>query len=138
MVELTSRYVLAVFDMTVASITSDHLCQWTLNWTNIGWTFRSRATGLYIGLDGSPADGTRLVAVTTPVGWDIWHDEVNPSTYRYVCPIFLKHRTYLHPGFLSTELISTLTYMDTEIPPLLLLLRCGILGVALTRLGSST
>ncbi|RDB22017.1 hypothetical protein Hypma_010816 [Hypsizygus marmoreus] len=58
--------------------------QWALEWTNIGWTFRSVATGLYLSIDGSPADGTRLVAVTTPFGWHIWHDEVNPQTYRRV------------------------------------------------------
>lgn len=58
--------------------------QWTLNWTNIGWTFRSVGSGLYLGLNGSPSDGTRLVAVTTPVGWHIWHDEIDSSTYRSV------------------------------------------------------
>ncbi|KAG6881036.1 hypothetical protein C0993_003138, partial [Termitomyces sp. T159_Od127] len=55
--------------------------QWRMNWTNIGWTFQSVGSGHYIGIDGSQSDGTRLVAQTTPFGWDIWHDEVDPSTY---------------------------------------------------------
>jgi len=61
--------------------------QWTTEWTSIGWTFRSRASGLYIGLNGSPSDGSRLVAVTAPVGWHIWHDQVNPSAYRIYAPL---------------------------------------------------
>ncbi|KAG6888446.1 hypothetical protein C0992_008475 [Termitomyces sp. T32_za158] len=56
--------------------------QWRLDWTNIGWTFQSVGSGLYIGIDGSNSDGTRLVAQSTPFGWDIWHDDVDPSTYR--------------------------------------------------------
>ncbi|KNZ79033.1 hypothetical protein J132_04733, partial [Termitomyces sp. J132] len=60
--------------------------QWKLEWTSIGWTFQSVGSGHYIGIDGSQSDGTRLVAQTTPFGWDIWHDEVDPSTYRIVVP----------------------------------------------------
>ncbi|KAG5643460.1 hypothetical protein DXG03_000892 [Asterophora parasitica] len=58
--------------------------QWTLNWTGVGWTFRSVSSGLYLAIDGSNTNGTRLVAVTTPFGWHIWHDEVDLSTYRNV------------------------------------------------------
>ncbi|KAG6840074.1 hypothetical protein C0991_009186 [Blastosporella zonata] len=60
--------------------------QWKLTWTNIGWTFQSVGNGLYLSVDGSSTDGTRLVAVTTPFGWDIWHDQVDPSTYRIFVP----------------------------------------------------
>ncbi|KAF8063234.1 ricin B-like lectin [Lyophyllum atratum] len=60
--------------------------KWALQWTNSGWTFRSVSSGLYLGIDGSNTNGTRLVAVTTPVGWHIWHDEVDPSTYRIFVP----------------------------------------------------
>jgi len=60
--------------------------QWKLQWTNIGWTFQSVGNGLYLGIEGAKADGTRLVATTTPFGWHIWHDEVDPSTYRIFVP----------------------------------------------------
>ncbi|KAF9467503.1 ricin B-like lectin [Collybia nuda] len=60
--------------------------RWTLNWTGKSWTFRSVSSEMYLGLNGSPSDGTKLVAVTTPVEWHIWHDEVDPSTYRIFVP----------------------------------------------------
>ncbi|KAG6844367.1 hypothetical protein H0H87_007443 [Tephrocybe sp. NHM501043] len=60
--------------------------QWKLEWTNIGWTFQSVGSGQYLGIDGSNTDGTRLVAVSNPFGWHIWHDEVDPSTYRIFVP----------------------------------------------------
>ncbi|GLB42714.1 putative carbohydrate-binding module family 13 protein [Lyophyllum shimeji] len=60
--------------------------QWALQWTNIGWTFRSVSSGLYLGIDGPLADGTRLVAKPEPFGWHIWHDEVDSSTYRIFVP----------------------------------------------------
>ncbi|KAG6810274.1 hypothetical protein H0H92_012603 [Tricholoma furcatifolium] len=59
---------------------------WKLTWTSIGWVFQSVGNGLYLSIDGSPADGTRLVATTTPFGWDIWHDEVNYNAYRIYVP----------------------------------------------------
>ncbi|TFK38583.1 ricin B-like lectin [Crucibulum laeve] len=60
--------------------------KWTVNWTGSGWTLRNVWSGLYLGLNGSPADGTRIVGVTTPVEWHIWHDTVNNSTYRIFVP----------------------------------------------------
>lgn len=60
--------------------------KWTLNWTGRSWTFQSVYSGLYLALDGSPSDGTRLVAAATPAEWHIWHDDVDPSAYRIFVP----------------------------------------------------
>ncbi|KDR71604.1 hypothetical protein GALMADRAFT_102607 [Galerina marginata CBS 339.88] len=60
--------------------------QWTLTWTGSAWTFRSVWTGTYLSIDGSPADGTRLVASSTPFNWHIWRDESNPNTFRVFVP----------------------------------------------------
>ncbi|KAJ7771160.1 ricin B-like lectin [Mycena maculata] len=59
---------------------------WTLTWTGNSWTFRSESSGLYLGLAGAPADGTRLIAMPTPVEFDIWHDEQDPANYRIFVP----------------------------------------------------
>ncbi|KAJ7437864.1 ricin B-like lectin [Mycena galericulata] len=59
---------------------------WTLTWTGDSWTFRSASSGLYLGLDGPPADGTHLVATSTPFQFDIWHDEKNTQNYRIFVP----------------------------------------------------
>jgi len=65
-------------------IETDHLSfpQWTLNWTGKSWTFRSAATGTYLGIEGTPSDGLPIVAVSTPFEWHIWRDSANPDTFR--------------------------------------------------------
>jgi len=57
--------------------------RWTLEWTSGSWAIKSAGLGTYIGLDGAAANGTKLVAVSDVVTWDIWFDEVNPSNYRF-------------------------------------------------------
>ncbi|KAF9002108.1 ricin B-like lectin [Cyathus striatus] len=60
--------------------------KWTVAWVGNGWTFRSIYTGLFLGVDGNPADGTRLVGQTTPTTWHIWHDTIDPTKYRVFAP----------------------------------------------------
>ncbi|KAF9030288.1 ricin B-like lectin [Hymenopellis radicata] len=60
--------------------------QWTLNWIGNAWTFRSVSSGLYLGLGGASADGTRLLAVSDAVPWHIWHDEVDATSFRIFAP----------------------------------------------------
>ncbi|KAJ7223909.1 ricin B-like lectin [Mycena rebaudengoi] len=59
---------------------------WTLTWVGDGWTFHSVASGLYINIARAPADGTVLVASSTPYKFHIWHDEVHPLNYRIFVP----------------------------------------------------
>ncbi|KAJ7126415.1 ricin B-like lectin [Mycena crocata] len=59
---------------------------WTLTWTGNAWTIRSVSSGLYIGLDGAPADGVPLIATPTPFQFDIWHDEEDNLNYRIFVP----------------------------------------------------
>jgi hypothetical protein len=40
--------------------------KWTMNWTGKAWTFQSVATGLYLSIDSTPANGTHGVAASTP------------------------------------------------------------------------
>jgi len=56
--------------------------RWKMNWTSGGWTFQSAGLGLFIGLSGTAANGTKLEAVSTATPWDIWPDSVNSSNYR--------------------------------------------------------
>ncbi|KDQ49766.1 carbohydrate-binding module family 13 protein [Jaapia argillacea MUCL 33604] len=60
--------------------------QWVVQSYNAGWTFRSVSSGLYIGIDGTPGDGTPLIVTTTPTEWDIWHDEIDSTKYRVFLP----------------------------------------------------
>ncbi|KAJ7167596.1 ricin B-like lectin [Mycena filopes] len=59
---------------------------WMLTWTGHGWTFRSLSAGLYLGLAGNPADGTPIIATSSPFEFDIWHDEQNEANYRIFVP----------------------------------------------------
>ncbi|KAF5347436.1 hypothetical protein D9756_011108 [Leucocoprinus leucothites] len=57
--------------------------QWTFEWTGHSWTIRSVSSGQYLGVNGTNyADGTGLVATSTPFEWDIWHDEADQNTFR--------------------------------------------------------
>jgi len=60
--------------------------KWTLYWTGNSWTFKSNYTGTYLAINGSPGDGTSLVASTTPFQWDIWRDPNNENTFRIYVP----------------------------------------------------
>ena len=60
--------------------------KWTIDWIGNAWTFRNVRSGQYLGLGAASTDGTRLVAVDEPVGWHIWHDEEDPSTFRIFVP----------------------------------------------------
>lgn len=58
--------------------------QWTFEWTGHSWTIRSVSSGQYLGVNGTNyADGTGLVATSTPFEWDIWHDEADQNTFRF-------------------------------------------------------
>lgn len=56
--------------------------QWTLNWAGNGWTFQNQNTGTYLGIQGSPANLTPVVAVENAMIWDIWRDDVDSNTFR--------------------------------------------------------
>jgi hypothetical protein len=58
--------------------------QWELQHTHEGWTFRNKASGLYLSFEGPPRNGTVLVALEQPRAWDIWPDERNRSVHRWV------------------------------------------------------
>jgi len=57
--------------------------KWTFTWVQGAWSIKSAGLGTYIGLAGAATNGTKLVAVASPVPWDIWFDTVNPTTYRF-------------------------------------------------------
>jgi hypothetical protein len=68
--------------------------QWFLTRTSDGWNIRSDrfsvdtpyhlAIGLYnaSNLNPDPVDGLLIRARREPYLWHIWHDEVNPDTFR--------------------------------------------------------
>lgn len=58
--------------------------KWTTLWTGEAWNFQNALTGAYLGIAGTAQDGQNLTVSTTPTGWDIWHDTVNETNYRYV------------------------------------------------------
>lgn len=58
------------------------LMQWVLTWTGRSWTFRSVSSSQYLGLAGASGNGTKLLAVAEPFEWDIWHDEIDQTTFR--------------------------------------------------------
>ncbi|GAW04592.1 carbohydrate-binding module family 13 protein [Lentinula edodes] len=60
--------------------------QWTTLWSGESWNFQSVATGLYLGIVGTPGNGTNLTVASTPTAWDIWHDTVNETNYRIFVP----------------------------------------------------
>ncbi|SJL15871.1 uncharacterized protein ARMOST_19379 [Armillaria ostoyae] len=60
--------------------------QWTLTWTGRSWTFRSVSSNQYLGLAGASGNGTKLLAVAEPFEWDIWHDEIDQTTFRVFAP----------------------------------------------------
>ena len=47
------------------------------------WTFRSVATGLYLGIDGAPRSAGRVVATRIETEWDVRPDREDPSVLRY-------------------------------------------------------
>ncbi|KAJ4485340.1 carbohydrate-binding module family 13 protein [Lentinula aciculospora] len=50
------------------------------------WTFRSVASGQYLGIGGPVEDGTPLVSVDEPVGWDIYPDDSDSGVFRVYVP----------------------------------------------------
>jgi len=57
--------------------------QWTFQDTGSGWTIKAASSGLYLGVEVTPANNAPLVAVSSPFKWDIWHDNVDNSSYRF-------------------------------------------------------
>ncbi|KAG6848633.1 hypothetical protein H0H93_015319 [Arthromyces matolae] len=86
----SAEYVQSGFTYTITNAKAGTVVDLSGEDNRSRWTFQSVGSGLYIAIDGSSADGTRLVAQTTPFGWDIWHDATNPETYR----IFIHNTTY--------------------------------------------
>ncbi|KAF8817660.1 ricin B-like lectin [Phlegmacium glaucopus] len=74
---------------------------WTLNWTGNSWTFRSVATGRYLAIQGTPADGLPIVGIDTPFEWHIWRDNANTNTFRIFVP-FTVQNLDLYANGLST------------------------------------
>lgn len=112
-----------------------------MNWTGRSWTLRSNYTGTYLGLDGVPADGTRLVASPTPFEWHIWRDQANPNTFRYVMRsssivfgiltgFYLLESTF--PTLMRTSIFGIMATQLREIQ-----LHYGMLGVDSTKRGIS-
>jgi hypothetical protein len=54
-----------------------------MDWTGKSWTFKSVATGLYLSIGETPADGTPIVASPTPFEWHIWRADNDQNTFRY-------------------------------------------------------
>ncbi|KAK0432363.1 ricin B-like lectin [Armillaria borealis] len=61
-------------------------CSGPLTWTGRSWTFRSVSSSQYLGLAGTSGNGTKLLAVAEPFEWDIWHDEIDQTTFRVFAP----------------------------------------------------
>jgi len=65
---------------------------WTFDWTGDSWTIRSVSSGQYLGVESTNySDGDKLVTVSSPFNWDIWHDEANPNAFRWVFFFFALH-----------------------------------------------
>ncbi|THU96815.1 hypothetical protein K435DRAFT_778372 [Dendrothele bispora CBS 962.96] len=50
------------------------------------WLFRVSHTDHYVGVNGFTGDGTPLVAVEEPFGWDMYPDDEDGSVYRIYVP----------------------------------------------------
>jgi len=56
--------------------------QWRVNQLGGSWTLQNVATGKFLGVEGNPHNGAKLVGQDEPKGWDIWPDERDPSDHR--------------------------------------------------------
>ena len=59
------------------------------------WTFRSVATGLYLGVEGAPRTAARIMATRDETEWDVRADREDPTALRYAhlfSPGFTKAR----------------------------------------------
>lgn len=65
-----------------------------MGWTGKAWTFKSGSTGLFLAVNGTAADGTKLVPSATPFEWHIWRADNDPNTFR--CVTFLRTMRPLH------------------------------------------
>lgn len=71
------------FCFFVPDVGLQYLTQWQLEQGPGGhWTFRSAASGQYLGVGGPFEDGTPLVSVDEPVRWDIYPDDQDSSVFR--------------------------------------------------------
>ena len=52
------------------------------------WSLKSVESGKYLlGLEGKPNDATRIVAVNQRQLWDIYPEDEDPASFRYVYPV---------------------------------------------------
>lgn len=59
--------------------------QWEPMQIDGGWIIKSVSSGHYLGYQGSPCDGNKLVATDQPFVWNIWRD-IMPFSYRISVP----------------------------------------------------
>jgi len=58
--------------------------RWIFAHQHAGWTLQSVGTGLYLGIEGAPGDGTPVVATQQPTThWEIEKDDQDSSTWRF-------------------------------------------------------
>lgn len=65
--------------------------QWELQRNDQGWTFKNKATGLYLSYEGEAQNGTVIVGLQQERAWDIWPDEENQD--KRVHRIFVHNTT---------------------------------------------
>ncbi|KAF7760721.1 hypothetical protein Agabi119p4_10130 [Agaricus bisporus var. burnettii] len=60
--------------------------QWTFTWEGDAWSIRSVSSSKYLGIDGNPNNGTKLVADTQMFKWHIWRDAMDENNFRIFVP----------------------------------------------------
>ncbi|RPD54586.1 ricin B-like lectin [Lentinus tigrinus ALCF2SS1-7] len=55
---------------------------WELEDANGHYNLKNAATGLYIGFDGEPSNGTPIIASSQPCEWEVKPDHSNPEVFR--------------------------------------------------------
>ncbi len=61
---------------------TDMRAQWELEDANGKYHLKNVATGLYVGFDGEPNNGTPIVASSRPFEWEVRPDDNNPEVLR--------------------------------------------------------
>jgi len=58
--------------------------QWEIQYNGDGWHIKSVASGKYLALEGSPSEGTKVIAAENqPFNWHIWPDTKDIKAARY-------------------------------------------------------
>lgn len=86
--------------------------QWTFNWEGDAWSIRSVSSSKYLGIDGNPNNGTKLVADTQMFKWHIWRDAMDENNFRSVENVLVLRRRHKTPRFHFTLLLLLPNYFS--------------------------